>query len=141
MPSEFMMQSFLGSAHSGWRWIVLLSAVFAAVWLALTLVGVMKNARVERIAMLLYTIALDMMWLLGLLHFVERLTVNGFYSELLIHLAVSLVALGFMHAMARRAQKQDGLARTRLNFVAVVGPLLLVFFGVAALVGGLGRWF
>ncbi|GAB4548165.1 MAG: hypothetical protein OHK0023_10760 [Anaerolineae bacterium] len=135
------MQSFLGSAHSGWRWIVLLSAAFATVWLGLTLVGALKNARVERVVILIYAIALDVMWLLGLLHFIERLTVNGFYAELLIHLAVGLIALGFMHAMIRRARKQDGMARTRLNFLAVIVPLVLVFFGVAVLVGGLGRWF
>jgi hypothetical protein len=141
MTSEFMMSSFLGFAHSGWRWLVLITAVVALLWAVLRLLGSADNARLTRLSMAFFTISMDVQVLLGILHFVERATQNGLYDGLWIHFVVGILALGALHSLTARARRQQGVAQARTHLIAVVASFGIVFLGVAALVGGLPRWF
>lgn len=141
MTSEFMLSSFLGFAHSGWRWLVLITAVAALLWALLRVLGRADNPRLTRLSMLLFTVSMDMQVLLGILHFVERATQNSLYDGLWIHFVVGIVALGALHGLTARARRQQGVAQARTHLIAVVASFGIVFLGVAALIGGLPRWF
>jgi len=140
MTSEYMMRTFLGFAHSGWRWVVLLSALIAFGWALVRLARKAENARLTRFSMLAFTIGMDMQVLFGILHFVERLTQDAIYDGLWIHLALGLVALGVLHGLSARARRQEAQAQARTHLMAVVVSFALAFVGVATLVGGLPRW-
>ncbi len=141
MTSDFMMRSFLGFAHSGWRWVVLITAAVALLWALLRVLGRADNPRLTRLSVLLFTIGMDMQVLLGILHFVERATQDGLYDGLWIHFVVGILALGALHGLTARARRQQGVAQARTHLIAVVASFGIVFLGVAALVGGLPRWF
>ncbi|RMF52301.1 MAG: hypothetical protein D6749_05350 [Chloroflexota bacterium] len=141
MTSEYMQRTFLGFAHSGWRWIVIVTAVIAFAWALARLLGRPDNPRLTRLSMLAFTIGMDMQVLFGILHFIERLSQNAVYDGLWIHLALGLVALGILHPLTVRARRQAPKAQARTQLLAVMASFALVFFGVAALIGGLPRWF
>jgi len=140
MTSEYMMRTFLGFSHSGWRWIVVLSALVAFGWALVRLTRKAENAHLTRLSMLAFTIGMDMQVLFGILHFVERLAQNAIYDGLWIHLALGLVALGVLHGLSARARRQEAQAQARTHLMAVVVSFALAFVGVATLVGGLPRW-
>jgi heme A synthase len=140
MTSEYMLRTFLGFAHSGWRWIVVLSALLAFGWALVRLARKTENARLTRLSMLAFTIGMDMQVLFGILHFIERLSQNAIYDGLWIHLALGLVALGVLHGLSARARRQEAQAQARTHLMAVVVSFALAFVGVATLVGGLPRW-
>lgn len=140
MTSEYMMRTFLGFAHSGWRWVVVLSALLAFGWALVRVAGKAENARLTRLSMLAFTISMDMQVLFGILHFIERLAQNALYEGLWLHLALGLVALGVLHGLSARARRQEAQAQARTHLIAVAASFALVFIGVASLIGGLPRW-
>jgi hypothetical protein len=135
-----MMRTFLGFAHSGWRWIVVLSALLAFAWALVRITRNVEQARLTRLSMLAFTISMDMQVLFGILHFIERLSQNALYDSLWIHLALGLVALGVLHGLSARARRQAAQRQARTHLIAVVASFALVFIGVAPLVGSLPRW-
>lgn len=141
MTSEYMLRSFLGFAHSGWRWLVLITAAAALLWAVLRVLGRADSPRLTRLSLLAFTISMDVQVLLGILHFIERATQNGLYDSLWIHFVVGIVALGVLHGLTARARRQQGVAQARTHLIAVVASFGIVFLGVAVLVGGLPRWF
>lgn len=140
MTSEYMMRTFLGFSHSGWRWVVILTALVAFAWALIRLVRGTDNARLTRFSMLAFTIGMDMQVLFGILHFLERLSQNAIYDGIWIHLVLGLVALGILHGLTARARRQAGQAQARTQLIAVVASFALVFLGVTSLIGGLPRW-
>jgi hypothetical protein len=140
MTSEYMMRTFLGFAHSGWRWIVVVSALIAFGWALVRLTRQVGNAPLTRFSMLAFTVSMDMQVLFGILHFVERLAQNAIYDGLWLHLALGLVALGVLHGLLARARRQEAKAQARTHLIAVGASFALAFIGVATLVGGLPRW-
>jgi FtsH-binding integral membrane protein len=140
MTSEYMMRTFLGFAHSGWRWVVILTALVAFAWAFIRLVRGTDNPRLTRFSMLAFTIGMDMQVLFGILHFLERLSQDAIYDGIWIHLVLGLVALGVLHGLTARARRQTGQAQARTHLIAVVASFALVFVGVASLIGGLPRW-
>ncbi|MDW8300571.1 MAG: hypothetical protein RML95_14670 [Anaerolineae bacterium] len=141
MPSEYMMETFLGFAHSGWRWVVILTALLAFVWALIRVVRQTDNARLTRLTMLAFTIGMDMQVLFGVLHFLERLSQDSVYDGIWIHLVLGLVALGVLHGLTAYARRQTASVQARTHLIAVIASFALVFVGVATLVGGLPRWF
>jgi hypothetical protein len=140
MTSEYMLRTFLGFAHSGWRWAVVLSALIAFGWALIRLTGKAEDARLTRFSMLAFIISMDMQVLFGLLHFVERLSLGAIYDGIWLHLALGVVALGVLHGLSARARRQEAQAQARTHLMAVVVSFALAFVGVATLVGGLPRW-
>ncbi|MFQ3535184.1 MAG: hypothetical protein SNJ58_04840 [Aggregatilineales bacterium] len=140
MASEYMMRTFLGLAHSGWRWVVILTALVAFAWALIRVVRGTDNSRLTRFSMLAFTIGMDMQVLFGILHFLERLSQDAIYDGLWLHLISGLAALAILHGLTARARRQAAPAQARTHLIAVIASFALVFVGVAALVGGLPRW-
>ncbi len=141
MTSEYMMRTFLGLSHSGWRWVVVVTALLAFAWALVRVLQKRDNPRLTRLSMLAFTIGMDMQVLFGILHFIERLTQNALYEGIWIHLALGLVALGILHGLTARARRQEPNVQARTHLIAVAASFAIVFVGVAVLVGGLPRWF
>jgi hypothetical protein len=130
---------FLFFAHSGWRYVVVAVAVLALVWYLLSLLDVANDSRLDRLAMLGFTIALDIQLLLGLLLLVERILAGAFYPQMLLHTVVMFVALGLTHS-ARRWRDAERPVMLRNNLLVIIGVSVLVFIGVILLPGGITRW-
>jgi len=133
------MTTFLLGLHSGIRWIVVALAVINVVWLVLVLLGRGANERLDRILMLVFTIFLDIQVLVGLLRAVELVGAQGFYTQILLHALVMIIALGVAHRVSR-LKTGDRKTRARNTLIAIVVVLMLVFIGVMLLPNGANRW-
>lgn len=124
---------FLHAFHAGWRWLVVLVGVLAAVYYLLVVLGVANHARLNRLAMTIFTITLDVQVTMGILFFLERLGYNLFQTYQLIHLGILLVATVFAHVASRRAKKLPAQAAARANLLALGVVAILIVVGIAAL--------
>lgn len=124
---------FLQAFHSGWRWLVVLVGVLAAVYYLLVVLGVTNNTRLNRLAMTVFTITMDIQVTVGILFFIERLGYNLFQTYQLIHLGILLVATVFAHIASSRAKKLPAQAAARANLFALAIVAILIVVGVAAL--------
>jgi len=120
------------SIHSVLRWVVLAFAVLALVVNVLALVQ-KRGANDPRVknGMRLWTILLDVQWLVGLL----LLLVMGVFGRPQIeHAVANTIAVVVAHSAVAFRKKSD---QTRLiaNLVTIVLALLIIFVAVAA-VGG-----
>ncbi|HYU20832.1 MAG TPA: hypothetical protein VEQ11_19265 [Chloroflexota bacterium] len=117
--------------HSFWRWAVLLAAVVGLVGSFGGWLGVLPPLAAARRAAAVYTIALDIQVLLGLVLWVGKgwYGVPGFYR--LEHPTIMLLALVVAHAgqiVARRAAQPTAAARSVAFGTAV--SLVLVVIGI-----------
>jgi hypothetical protein len=131
---------FLFRAHSGFRWFSVLVALVALIWFALVLVIRAKNTNLDRVAMLAFTVSLDIQVTLGLILLAVRL-INGmpFQAHYLLHAVVMVGALAVGH-MSAAWKKSARLTRARKNMMVIVVAMVLIFIGVALLPGGMARW-
>ncbi len=131
--------TFLLALHSGIRWIVLGIALITAAWFVLVFLGRAKTERYDRLLMLVFTIALDIQVMVGILRAIELAVQNNFYGPLIGHILVMLLALGVGH-MTAAFKKLDRKTRARNNLIAIAVVAVLIVVGVLSLPNGANRW-
>ncbi len=134
------MDNFLFYAHSGLRWLVVLSTVIALGWMAYGLVTTRDYDRLSYRIMTAFSSLVGLQWVLGLVLTVYRaLTINEYLSLSYVwsHLGTMTIALAVAHVHFMVKKRPD-----RVRFIAglgsVVVALALVFVGVALLPQGWG---
>ncbi|MBZ0296206.1 MAG: hypothetical protein K8L99_26845 [Anaerolineae bacterium] len=128
------LSNFILQAHSGWRWIVILATVVALAWM---LVGLLQQRTYDQMArriMLIFTISIDIQFLLGIILLLLRISQTGLQSVYIEHTVIMLIALVVAHLTSRWKSAADNL-RYRNNLIAIIVVLVLVYVGVAR-VGG-----
>lgn len=122
--------TFLFYAHSGLRYLVLLAGIVAVAYLAFALATGRRSEKPERIVTASFTGLLDLQILLGLLVMVTGI----FYSALIGHLVMMLLAAGVVHWTSATAKKPAEAGRaTKLRLVGVVVGLVLIVGGVMSI--------
>jgi len=115
---------FLFSFHSGWRYLVLLAGVVA---LALPLIGLraptLGNGALR--ALRLFTIALDVQFLLGIV----LLFVRPFFPALIGHIVMMVSAVALAHLLAVTIRKRPPERRTPALAATGVGICLVLIVG------------
>jgi hypothetical protein len=132
--------SFLLGLHSGVRWIVVAISLLAALWFLLTWLGRLTNANADRRMMLVFTIAIDIQVVIGIILMGVRASAGGFYMGMAEHALTMLIALGVAHMVASRFKNAEPKVRARNYLIGIIVVLVLVFIGVTLLAGGLSRW-
>lgn len=127
------MENFLFAAHSGLRWLVVLAALVALVWMIVGLVQRRTYDQLARRIMLAFSGLLSLQWLLGLVLFV----VLGSFelAHRWEHLVTMTIAVGVSH-MHNRWKAAPDAVRFRNGLIIVVVVLVLVYIGVARLPQG-----
>jgi hypothetical protein len=137
-----MVQTTVFYIHSGVRWLIVGLALLSIVWYALVAARRTSNERVDRTLMLVFTIAIDIQALLGIIHLLEMLGIPGTVGWAQIaHLVIMLGAIALAHMVSARWKKAAAPLRARNYLLGLVGTLVLVFIAVTLLPGGLAlRW-
>lgn len=124
------MRGMLFYAHSGIRYLVMLSALVAVVWLGWAMMQKRPYDKTSRVVVAVFTGLLDLQILLGLL----LLAVIPFYGMLAGHLvmmfAAAFVAHGVVIANRNRPPERQS---NGLLLAGVLGTLLLVVAGIMAI--------
>ena len=117
-------------AHSGLRWLLLVSIIVALVVTVRSLRG--KGAgMLNRIVMLLFRILITLQWLLGLLVLVTQAPVSAWPGHRLEHALTMTLAMGLTHVFGSRR-----FARPLVQLLLIVAVLALVLISVARLPQG-----
>jgi heme A synthase len=117
-------------AHSGLRYLVLLAGVVALIVLALGVFGRKPYERPSRISMAVFTGVMDLQVLLG----IAMVVLGCFYSALIGHLMMMVLAAAAAHGCAVYARKQaDGKRAHTIALVGVVLALALIVGGITAI--------
>ncbi|HYH78627.1 MAG TPA: hypothetical protein VEX86_02495 [Longimicrobium sp.] len=119
-------------AHSGLRYLVLLAAVVALVVLALGASGRQPFGKRARVVLSIFSGLLDLQILLG----IAMVVMGCFYSALIGHLMMMILAAVAVHGLSVYARKQ-GVPR-RAHTVALIGVLVGLAL-IAAGIGAIGR--
>ncbi len=137
-----MVQTTVFYIHSGVRWLIVGVALVSIVWYALVAARRASNERVDRILMMVFTIAIDIQALLGIIHLLEMLGVPGAVGwEQIAHLVIMFGAIALAHMVSARWKKAEAPLRARNYLLGLIGTLVLVFIAVTLLPGGLAlRW-
>lgn len=122
--------TFLFHAHSGLRYLVLLSGIVAVAYLAYALATGRGEEKPARIVTSAFVGLLDLQILLGLL-----LMVTGiFYGALIGHLVMMLLAAAVGHWAAATAKRpSEGARATKIRLVGVAVALFLIVGGVMSI--------
>lgn len=123
------MGGALFQAHSGLRYLVLLAAVVALVFvLGNRFSGGMEKGR--RIALKAFAGLLDLQVLLG----IALLFVRPFYGQLAGHILMMVLALAAAHILSVRARRAtDPQLSFVLMLLGVILPLLFIVGGIMAI--------
>ncbi len=124
------MTGMLFYAHSGIRYLVLLSGLIALVWLAQAVAQGTPFDKTSRTVMSIFTGLLDLQILLGLL----LLAVIPFYGMLAGHLVMMFAAAFVAHGVVIANRNRSPEAQSNgLLLVGVIGTLALIVAGVMAI--------
>lgn len=133
--------TFLFSAHSGFRWLVVLIGVIALVQMILSILGTAASAKRERMLMLVFTISLDIQVTLGIVLLIfDRIAQGAPFTPFIGHVVTLLIALIAGHIFYSRGKKAGEGAQARFYLMGIIVALVLIFLGVIALPGGMARW-
>ena len=125
-----MNPDILLEAHSGLRWLLLVSIIVALVVTVRSLRG--KGAgMLNRIVMLLFRILITLQWLLGLVLFMVRYPLAEWTLVRLEHGLTMTLAMGLTHVFGSRR-----FARPLVQLLLIVAVLALVLISVARLPQG-----
>jgi hypothetical protein len=120
--------------HSIFRWIVVIAGVIVAVKFLIGWLQKQPFTSTDRTLAMIFTIAVDIQILLGLL---TLLTV-GITREGLEHAFIMILALVAVHLTVRWRNAPDEV-RFRNTLLSFAVALVLIFIGVAVLPGGWAR--
>jgi hypothetical protein len=122
----------LVTIHSLWRWVVLLVALAALGAGAAAWFGQLQWRPAERLG-LIFTIALDIEVLIGLLDWVLALvqgTNLGIFFTL-VHPGAMILAVGIAHMVRVRADRMDSdQARARLQTLGFLASLVVIILAM-----------
>jgi hypothetical protein len=125
---------FVLSLHSIVRWLVVGISLTCLVVFALVWLGQVKNEKLDRILMSIFTGLVDVQVLLGII-LIIGLGVVGYRIEHGVTMIIAAV-VGHISIRWRKAVPQ---IRARNNLILIVVVLALIFMGVARLPGGWAR--
>jgi hypothetical protein len=120
--------------HSIFRWIVVIAGVIVAVKFLIGWLQKQPFTSTDRTLAMIFTIAVDIQILLGLL---TLLTVF-ITRQVLEHAFIMILALVAVHLTVRWRNAPDEL-RFRNTLLSFAAALVLIFLGVAVLPGGWAR--
>lgn len=124
------MMMLLFRTHSGLRYLVLLAAIAATLWLVAALVRGQAFDRTARVLVAIFTGALDLQVLLGLL----LLPLWPFYPALIGHITLMLLSAVAAHGLGLANKRRPEAARSNLlGLACVLVPLALVVGGILAI--------
>lgn len=122
------MASFLFNAHLGVRYIVLTLAVVALV-AALIAMSKSNALPAARTAFRVYTIAIDLQVLLGLILVFTR----PFFPALSGHIVMMLAVAVWLHIVNARMRKRPDDTRPLTLAITVAGSLVLIIGGILSI--------
>lgn len=126
--------------HSGLRWLIVLVAVMAVIWLALRWLQRKPYDQGSNILMMVFVRLLEIQTLIGIIYLIWSGIDNDLWPrERFEHLAAMLVAVFIAHLPERWKDATD-LIRYRNNVVVIIVTLAIIFAGVVLLPGGTNRW-
>lgn len=131
--------SFLLSAHSHLRWLILIVALAAVIKFAIGWRRGSAFQRIDRIFVSAFSGAMDLQALLGLIYLIwSGVAGMGFPSFRIEHAVTMAVAavVAHLHVLWKNAEDKK---RFRYSLFLILDTLVIVFFGVARLPGGWGR--
>lgn len=123
------MGEMLFMAHSGVRYLVLLTGVIALLLALLSLrQGVLSRA--GDIAGRVFVGALDLQFLLG----VGTVLTRPFFPQYIGHIVMVVLAVALMHAVSTAVRKRpEGSRPPGMLAAGIVGSLLLIVIGITAI--------
>lgn len=124
-----MLGGMLFMAHSGVRYLVLLTAVIA---LLLALLSLRRGAlsRAGEIAGRVYVGVLDLQFLLGL----GTVLTRPFIPQYIGHIVMMLLAVALMHAVSVAVKKRpEGARPPGMLAAGIAGTLVLIIVGITAI--------
>ena len=128
------MYDFAFNAHSGFRYLVLLVGVLAALY---ALIGLMRKQPVDKAGMSLmrvWTVVLDIQFLLGVLTLIALIMAGRFTGQLIGHLVLVVAAVAVAHMGTMKLKKADPGTRTYGSMLATaLIPLLVIIGGILAI--------
>lgn len=124
--------------HSGVRWLIVLVAVIAVIWLVVRWLQRKPYDRSSSMMMMVFTRLLEIQMLLGVVYLIWNGLDADFWPRYRFeHLAVMLVAVFIAHLPERWKNASD-LIRYRNNVMIIVVTLAVIIAGVVLLPGN--RW-
>lgn len=124
--------------HSGVRWIVMLAAVVALIYMIFGLVTRRAYDRNASLLMVIFVRSIEIQWLVGLvLLILYAIALGSFLPAWWGHLILMTIAVVVAHMFMGFKRRPDS-ARYVVGIVAIVATLVLVILGVMALGGS--RW-
>jgi hypothetical protein len=128
--------TFIFQIHSLARWLVVAATVAALVWFLLVWLRSLRNEKLDRILMAVFSGLLDLQVLIGLILILwSGFAGVGFPRYRLEHAAIMIVAAVVGH-LSIRWRKADAKIRARNNVILILVVLVLVYVGVALLPQG-----
>jgi heme A synthase len=129
-------------AHSGTRWLVVLAAVVALVFMVFSLIRNREQDGLTRGIMVTFSSLVGLQWVLGLVYYLMFGMQYNDYTvrNQEVHAAVmtGVVLVAHLYLPFRRR------ASTRTYYMASIGVIvltaILIYVGVATLAGDLPRW-
>jgi hypothetical protein len=131
--------SFLLSAHSYVRWLILIVALVAVIKFAIGWRRGSAFQRIDSIFASAFSGAMDLQALLGLILLIwGGVAGKGFPSFRIEHAVTMAVAavVAHLHVLWKNTEDKK---RFRYSLFIILDTLVIVFFGVARLPGGWGR--
>jgi hypothetical protein len=126
--------TILFEAHSGIRWLVVLAAVAAFVYLLVGLLQQRPYTKTTHRAMVIFSSLVGVQWALGV---ILLIVLGVFTREQWEHAATMTIALIAAHVYTRFKTRPD-VTRYQVGLATILAVAVIVFIGVARLDQG---WF
>src|SRR5688572_24401192 len=128
------MYDFAFNAHSGFRYLVLLLGILAALY---ALIGLMRKQPVDKTGMTMmrvWTVLLDIQFLLGVVTLIALIMAGRFTGQLIGHLVLMVAAVAVAHMGTMKLKKADPATRSYGSMLATaLIPLLVIIGGILAI--------
>ena len=134
------MQEFFQEFHFGWRYLVLTTTVYVAVYFLFALITNKTHARSEKLTLQIWAGVVDMQLLLGIILLVIYLLDDRYYDRLTGHWTTMLIAVFMVHVPAfyrRFNGEPTAQVRRIMGLVLPIITFILVAIGLAAIDRGL----
>jgi hypothetical protein len=127
--------------HSGFRWIVVLLGIVAAIRMIVGLVAHQPYDKSAKMLMRLYSTAFDIQVLIGLIYFIWSGTKYDIWPRYRWeHATGMIIGLIILHLAVRWRKAVDSI-RYRNDLAVIVVSLFMVYTAVVLLPMGMERWF
>lgn len=130
------MLDLLLNAHSGWRYLVIFATLGMILFFAFALVTRQMRAEIEKRALLIWAIVLDIQLLLGLLLLIGYIIDGKHYGALVGHWMLGIVTVFLAHvpAVYRRLNGEPpAMIRRGMGLGLPILAFITIYLGLTAI--------